>query len=143
METLTVSGILDSLAPIAQYVMAAATEAGLEKKAAYKLRLAVDEMASNIIIHGYQEPGLTGDIVLNATLTDQQLVVTLEDTALPYDPTTHNLPTEEDLARALIQRPHGGLGIFLVLDGVDDFAYERVGDRNRNVFVMKLPKVTD
>ncbi len=139
METLTVPGILDSLAPIAQYVMNAATEAGLEQKAAYKLRLAVDEMASNIIIHGYEESGLTGDIDVTASLMDKQLIVTLEDTAEPYDPTTHNLPTEEDLALSLIQRPHGGLGIFLVLDGVDEFSYERVGDRNRNVFVMKRP----
>jgi len=142
METLTVPGTLDSLAPIAEYVMAAATEAGLEKKAVYKLRLAVDEMASNIIIHGYEEAGLTGEIDLTARLTEEQLIVVLEDTAVAYDPTTHHLPTEEDLARSLIQRPHGGLGIFLVLDGVDDFSYERVGDRNRNTFVMKLPTAT-
>ena len=142
METLTVPGTLDSLAPIAQYVMAAATEAGLGKKAVYKLRLAVDEMASNIIIHGYQQSRLTGDIVVTAQLTDEQLIITLEDTAVAYDPTTHHLPTEEDLNRSLIQRPHGGLGIFLVLDGVDDFSYERVDDRNRNIFVMKLPTPT-
>ncbi|MFM7580154.1 MAG: ATP-binding protein, partial [Microcystaceae cyanobacterium] len=71
METLTVPGTLDSLAPIAEYVMAVATEAGLEKKAVYKLRLAVDEMASNIIIHGYEEAGLTGEIDLTARLTEE------------------------------------------------------------------------
>ena len=57
MESLTVSGTLDSLKTIAAYVLSAAENAGLEKKPAYKLRLAVDEIATNIIVHGYEEAG--------------------------------------------------------------------------------------
>jgi serine/threonine-protein kinase RsbW len=32
------------------------------------------------------------------------------------------------------QRPIGGLGVFLAIRGVDQFQYERVGDRNRSIF---------
>ena len=32
----------------------------------------------------------------------------------------------------------GGLWVYLALQGVDQFRYERVSDRNRNIFVMHL-----
>ncbi len=136
METLTVPGTLDSLSPIASYVMDAARQANLDKKRAYKLRLAVDEIVSNSIIHGYQEAGLTGDLTLSMAIENSTLTLVVEDSGLAYDPMHHNLPTEDDLGKSLMQREHGGLGIYLVLEGVDDFRYERIGDRNRNIFVM-------
>jgi len=49
-ETLTVPAHLDSLKPIAEYVMKVAKMAGLDKKSMYKLRLAVDELATNMLI---------------------------------------------------------------------------------------------
>jgi anti-sigma regulatory factor (Ser/Thr protein kinase) len=137
METLTVPGTLDSLGPISEYVMRVATTAGLEKKAAYKLRLAVDELVTNTIVHGYEEAGLAGKIALAAEMNDSTLTVSIEDTGIPYDSTAHRLPTEDELSKELIQRPHGGLGIYLVLDGVEEFRYERVGDRNRNILTVR------
>lgn len=137
METLTVPGTLDSLGAIAEYVSKVAARAGLEKTAAYKLRLAVDELVSNAIIHGYEEAGLNGEIDLAASMDDSKLTLSIEDTGLAYDPTQHRLPTEDELSKALIQRPHGGLGIYLVLDGVDELRYERIGDRNRNILIVR------
>ncbi|HEY9797793.1 MAG TPA: ATP-binding protein, partial [Leptolyngbyaceae cyanobacterium] len=60
MKNLTVAGTLDSLDAIAKYVMAVAAATGLDKKTSYNLRLAVDEIATNIIIHGYEEAGREG-----------------------------------------------------------------------------------
>ncbi|MGA9380780.1 MAG: ATP-binding protein, partial [Phormidium sp.] len=54
MEQLTVPGTLDSLSKISDYVLSAASAAGLDKKASYKLRLAVDEIATNVIVYGYE-----------------------------------------------------------------------------------------
>ncbi|MFN5516214.1 MAG: ATP-binding protein [Cyanobacteriota bacterium] len=138
METLTIPGNLDSLGVIASYVLDVAQSAGLENKSAYKLRLAVDELVTNIIVHGYQEKGLTGEIQLAAQWDASRLSVRIEDTGYPYDPTQHSLPQEADLAQSLIQRPHGGLGIYLALDGVDELRYERVDDRNRSVLTVNL-----
>lgn len=64
MEPLIVSGTLDSLGAIAQYVMAAAAAAGLDKKTSYNLRLAVDEIATNIVTHGYEEAAREGVLAL-------------------------------------------------------------------------------
>ncbi|HXV96967.1 MAG TPA: ATP-binding protein, partial [Anaerolineae bacterium] len=62
MEALTVPGTLDSLSVIGKYVLTAAATAGLDKKVSYRLRLAVDEIATNIITHGYDEANLEGVI---------------------------------------------------------------------------------
>jgi serine/threonine-protein kinase RsbW len=136
MEALTVPGTLDSLKSIADYVMSVAEQAGLEKKEAYKLRLAIDEVATNIILHGYEEAGLTGSIDLTSTLSDRAVTITLEDSATPFDPLQHTQPDENDLQQSLEDRPIGGLGVFLAIDGVDDFAYEFINNRNRNHFTL-------
>jgi anti-sigma regulatory factor (Ser/Thr protein kinase) len=134
MEPLTVAGTLDSLGAIAQYVLAAAAAAGLDKKASYKLRLAADEIATNIIIHGYQEAGRSGELICHATFDEQVLTICIEDTGIPYDPTEK--PDPDDLNKPLEERRIGGLGVYLAIQSVDLLLYERVGNRNRNILVM-------
>ena len=134
METLTVPGTLDSLSKIAQYVSAGATAAGLDKKASYRLRLAVDEIATNIIVHGYEEAGLEGSLEVQADINEQDFTILIEDTGMAYDPTQKALPANLELP--LEQRQIGGLGVYLAIEGVDKFSYERVGNRNRNIFIV-------
>ncbi len=139
MEPLKVSGTLDSLSAIASYVMAAAAAAGLEKKIAYKLRLAVDEIATNIIIHGYEEANREGELALEANIDRHALTLSMEDTGIPYDPHRSEAIEEAEFKLPLEQRKMGGLGVYLAIQGVDKFMYERVGERNRNIFVVNLP----
>ncbi len=136
MDSLKISGTLDSLEAVGQYVMAAAAEAGLSKSSAYKLRLAVDEIVTNIVIHGYSETGTSGDMDLHVDVENGALVLTVEDTAGAFDP--FSLAPPDDLTKPLEERAIGGLGVFLAIESVDEFKYERVGDRNRNMFVVKL-----
>lgn len=134
MEPLIVSGTLDSIGAIAKYVMAAAAAAGLDKKTSYNLRLAVDEIATNIITYGYEEAARSGVLAMHAHLEQQSLTISIEDTGAPYDATQKSAP--DDLDKPLEQRQSGGLGIYLAIRGVDKFIYERVGDRNRNIFIV-------
>ena len=138
MDRVTVPGTLDSLDAIGQYVLRAASDAGLDKKASYRLRLAVDEIATNIIAHGYVEAGLQGPIDIWAELDDAALRVCLEDEAIPFDP--HEAPPPDGLDRPLEEREIGGLGVFLVLKGVDALRYERAGERNRNIIEVRRPE---
>jgi anti-sigma regulatory factor (Ser/Thr protein kinase) len=137
MQALTLPGKLDSLGAMGQYIMEAAAEAGFPKSAAYKLRLAVDEIVTNIITHGYEESGLTGDVVLSSTVDDKALTISVEDTAVEFDP--HSLERPEDIDKPLEERGVGGLGVFLAFENVDEFRYERDGNKNRNIFVMNRP----
>jgi serine/threonine-protein kinase RsbW len=141
MEPLTVAGSLDSLSAIRAYVDRAAAEAGLDRRAAYRLRLAVDEIATNIVNYGYERANLSGDILVRATLDDAWLTVALEDSGVPYDPTAHATPS--DLDAPLAERPIGGLGIFLTQIGVDDFRYEHRDGHNVNAFAMRRPPAAE
>jgi serine/threonine-protein kinase RsbW len=136
MTPVTVPATLNSLGAIADYVLAAAASAGLDKRASYHLRLAVDEIVTNIIVHGYGDADLQGTLELRAVLHDNALTVSIEDFGVAYDP--RQTPTP-DTSLPLEDRPIGGLGVYLALKSVDEFFYERVGDRNRSTFKMHLP----
>jgi len=137
MDTLTVPGTLDSLATIRAFVDRAAQAAGLDRKGGYRLRLAVDEIATNIILYGYEAADRSGDIDLSASIDEGWLTVTLEDTAVAFDPSEAAPP--DSLDDPLEERPIGGLGIFLTVTGIDDFRYENAEGRNRNIFGMRRP----
>jgi anti-sigma regulatory factor (Ser/Thr protein kinase) len=136
-KSLTVPGTLDSLKAIAAYVMKAAAEAGLDKKVTYRLRLAVDEIATNIITHGYDEAGLEGEIVVQTDLDDETLTIYLDDTGAAYNPQLNEAP--DDLNLPLEERQIGGLGLYLTTRNVDKFFYKRIGNQNRHTFVVNRP----
>lgn len=140
MTSLTVDSNLESLKPIRDRVLDASDEVGLSRKAKFRLALAVDEVATNIILHGYEEHGLAGKIELHIEADAEQLIITLVDTAYPFDP--RDLEPPDDLDAPAELRAIGGLGVFLALRGVDEFNYEYANGKNRNVFIMQLKEDT-
>lgn len=144
-KTLTVPATLDSLSEIAAFVQAAADDAGLGRQSHYRLRLAVDELATNTIIYGYPGEPAAGSaprmIDVRTESDDDTLTVILEDAGVPFDP--RQVPAPQDLDLPAEERQIGGLGIYLALGGVDRFAFERFGDRNRNILVMNRPASTE
>ena len=140
LNSLTLQASLDSLATIRKFAAQAAVSAGIDKNASYYLQLAVDEIATNIIIHGYEEANLTGELFVQAELTDSILRIIIEDTGAPFDPRALKLPSEDDLKKPLEERAIGGLGVYLAFNGVDRFDYERKGNLNRNIFEVFLDR---
>lgn len=137
-DALTVPGTLRSVRTIGRYVQAAAEEAGLEKQAAYRLRQAVDEIATNAVIHGYEPHGCEGDLTVVARLGKRKLTITLLDDGPDFDPLS--VPPPADLEWRTADRPAGGLGVYLALSCVDEFQHDRVNDQNKNIFVQRVRK---
>jgi anti-sigma regulatory factor (Ser/Thr protein kinase) len=137
MNSLTVPATLESLEAVHAFVAQAASAAGLDAEAAYRLRLAADEIATNIILYAYPGAAAPGTIDLRAEVDDRTLALVLEDTGIPFDPL--KVPPPADLHLPLEQRKLGGLGIYVARRNVDRFAYERAGERNRNVLVLQRP----
>lgn len=54
MERRYFPGTVDSLDSLREYVGELAERAGLPKKKVYNLKLAIDEIATNIILYGYE-----------------------------------------------------------------------------------------
>jgi two-component system response regulator len=136
MQPIIVPGMLESLEKIGKYTMLAAKNAGLEKARAYKLRLAVDEIATNIINYGYQGAGIEGVISVEADLDEHALTITLDDTAGLFDPTLRPPPPPEYFTQPLEERKIGGWGVYLAIQSVDQFHYHRLLDHNHNIFIM-------
>jgi anti-sigma regulatory factor (Ser/Thr protein kinase) len=135
MKSLILPGQLDSLSAIRQYVKEVAEQIGLDKKVSYHLQLAVDEIATNIIIHGYEQAGMIGEVMVQSEVNQDKLTITLEDSSAPFDPRQFGRPDQID--KPIKERPIGGLGVFMAMNNVDKFDYEYVNNRNRNIFIIK------
>jgi anti-sigma regulatory factor (Ser/Thr protein kinase) len=143
MNELRVNASLQVLGSIGAFVLEAADQAGLDRRAAYRLRLAVDEIATNVIVHGKPlEHSGYDEIRLRADMDEHSLQITLEDCGPEFNPLEREVP-DDHLEKPLEHRPIGGLGVFLAIRGVDSFHYERAGDRNRSVFLVKRPQDTE
>lgn len=137
-QTITYKASLDVLEPIRKLLTQTAISVGLDKKKTYGLCLAVDEIATNVIRHGYEESGITdGTFKMIIHKKVNELEVILIDNGPPFNPLEHHLPTEEDLNTPLEDRPIGGLGIMMALQNVDEFKYEFSDNHNCNLFVVK------
>lgn len=142
-QTITYKASLDVLEPIRELLTLIGQEVGLNKKKTYGLCLAVDEIATNVIRHGYMEAEITnGEFDLIVEKSNSQLVVTIVDAGTPFNPLEHNLPTEEDLNIPLEDRPIGGLGVMIARQSVDEFKYEFSGNHNKNIFIVKYSDQT-
>ncbi|NUT97520.1 MAG: ATP-binding protein [Saccharothrix sp.] len=114
---------------VAALVRDLAARADLDRTRAYRLRLAVDEIATNAVTHG----GV--DVVhLCGGVAEDRVWVVLEDSAPPFDPRAHD--PSAVLATSPEDRAPGGLGLFLVHSGVDELHYDRADDRNRTTLVV-------
>ena len=134
MDPITLPGTLGSIRAVGKYVLQAAAEAGLESHAAYRLRLAVDEIATNAVVHGYQPARYAGDLLLSAQFDETRVAITLEDSSPAFDPLSVSPPADLDWEPQ--DRPAGGLGVFLALRGVDEFQHQWMNNRNHNTFVQ-------
>lgn len=143
MDALTLPGNLDAISPIREYVKAAAGTAGLDHTSTYNLLLAVDEIATNVVVHGYEEAGLQGDISIAAKNEENRLVIELLDHGKSYDPNLHKEPDDEGLLKDLSDRPIGGLGIMLAKDGVDDLQYQSTELENIHRFIVRRKSPTE
>jgi len=135
MQEKTFPGTLNSLALVRAYVSEAARTAGLDSGRTYNLCLAVDEIATNIVLHGYEEVDLKGDISVEARQEPGQLIIRLLDHGRTYDP--DRVP-EPDFENPLKQQS-GGWGVFLGKTGVDQFDYTSTDSGNVHRFVVRLP----
>jgi len=125
-KSLTVPGVLESLSVIRQYVADASAVAGLFPDQTYGLSLAIDEIATNVVMHGYKKSGLTGNISVSAEVSENDITVVLEDTSPEFDARQLAAPPAESLAKPLEERQIGGLGVYLAMQNIDGFDYKRL-----------------
>jgi serine/threonine-protein kinase RsbW len=105
-----------SLQPIADFIIQATEEAGLDREKAYAVQLAVDEACSNIIDHAYGGEG-RGDLHCRVTAEGQAFVVTLYDHGRRFDLDRVPKPRLKLPLRRVERR---GVGVFLMRRMMDE-----------------------
>lgn len=130
---LEVPATVGALGDIASFVLRLAGRAGLGKGAAYRLRLAVDELATNVVMHGYR--GGDGRITVRGRSGPGGVRITIEDAAPAFDPVEGRLPPAPGVPPQ--DRRIGGLGIHLALTSVDEFSYVHRDGRNISTLTVK------
>ena len=110
---------------------------GLEQEWAadllFQIQLALEELASNVINHGYGEPGHEFEIVIDSS--PSSLTIEITDSARAFDPLSD--APDAQLDAELEDRRIGGLGVYFVRTMMDEMHYERDGGKNRLTLVKK------
>jgi serine/threonine-protein kinase RsbW len=102
------------------------TRAALSARETYQVNLVLEELVTNVIVHGLGERG-PGWVRVRVAHGADRLLIELRDTAPPFDPFTAPAPR---LTPGIEQREVGGLGVHLVRALMDGWRYARADGQN-------------
>jgi serine/threonine-protein kinase RsbW len=131
-ETVSVPATPDGIRRAADAFEAFGASRHLTADVRWRFQVAIDEVLSNIVRHGYR--GGAGEVELSFGLTAHTIDVAIADSSPPFDPLSFNPPPGGDLDH----RPAGGRGIALVRSLMDDVRYERREERNHLLISVRV-----
>ena len=99
----SMSASMSEIGRLQSLVENASQQAGISTKETKRLRLAIEEAVANIINHGEATA-----ITIQTEVENNQLVFTITDDGVPFDPTAGS---KTDMSLPPDQRPPGGLGM--------------------------------
>jgi len=105
---------------------------GFSAEAILDTQLAVEEAITNVINHGYKEPG--GEIIVSCRISPDRIEVQIMDTAARFDPLS--VP-EPELDSTIEDRGVGGLGVFLIRQVMDEISYRYENGKNILVLIKR------
>lgn len=108
-------------------IMAAPEIEGLPADLNFSLRLAIEELAANVVNYAYPE-GEDGNLNVDIDLAENMLSITLCDHGIPFNPLEKEDP---DVTLSAEDRAIGGLGIFLVKQLMDSVEYRYADGQNQ------------
>ena len=123
---------LAQLAAIREFVAEASRSLDADEQAIRDLQLAVDEVCSNSIRHGYG--GQEGQIEVFVERIGHSIRVVVRDWGMAFDPEQIPVP---DLDLPLEERSLGGLGLFLVQQVMDDVRFGFNDSKGNSVTMVK------
>ena len=126
---------LREIARVAARIDEFCSDRDVPHEAAYAVNLAIDELLTHTISHGYDDDELHRVMVL-VRLEGETLVVVIVDGAAAFDPT--RMP-EPDTDRSLEEWDADGLSLLLVNRMMDGVSYQRRAGCN----VVTLTKSTE
>ena len=130
--SLHVAADVAQLATIRAFVEQQARVLDVDASAIYDLVLAVNEVATNIVVHGYRsQPGV---IEIELRPLGDAIEIRLRDHATLFDPT--RVPTP-DLTLPLHKRPLGGMGLHVTRQIMDSMRYRVTPEGGNELMLVK------
>jgi serine/threonine-protein kinase RsbW len=130
--SIRVAADVEQLATIRAFVEQQAERLGVDTSASYDLVLAANEMATNIVLHGYR--GQPGTIEVDLWRSGDAIEIRLRDQAPAFDPTRAPTP---DLTLPLHKRPFGGMGIHVTRQMMDDIRHRALPQGGNELILVK------
>ncbi len=118
---------MEDLAELDRRIAAMPEFSALSGESRYALRLALEEMISNVIKYGYDDHAVH-EIGVTLDFHGEAVRVRLTDDGRAFNPLTEAKKTRT--AADLNGQDIGGLGVFLVRSLVENLKYRREADRN-------------
>lgn len=134
-QRLTISAELNAVETACEFVMAAASEVGLDSEAVHHCRLSVEEICTNVIEHGYHNRGEGEQIDITVRSDGRDFSITISDSAPLFNPLA--LP-DPDPSTPLWERQGGGWGVYFVKKFMDSVAYSNAGQRNHFTMAKRI-----
>ncbi len=135
MKQISLTPDLSSIAELEQSLEDFAGAHDLDMGLQNRLNLMLEELITNSVNYSLQT--VSGPkLELCLSLEDTFVVARLEDNGPAFNPFSD--APEADTSSSLEDRPIGGLGIYLTKKFANEYAYKRVGDRNRVTLRCKI-----
>jgi anti-sigma regulatory factor (Ser/Thr protein kinase) len=122
---------LSELERMSEAVSAWCRDNAVSAVAEYQVNLALDEIVSNVILHGWKDNG-EHQVCVSVSRLEDELSVEVEDDGMSFNPLEVPAP---EIDQPLEKRAVGGLGIHLVRQLMDGLQYQQRD--GKNLFVMK------
>ncbi len=131
--TFELTNRLADLDVLCEHLASFCESCGIAKKQKFEINLALDELFTNIINHGFDDDA-EHRIHVTCARNDEIVKIIIKDDGVPFNPLEAPQP---DLNCTFIDREIGGLGIHLIKAYIDQIDYQRDADAN----VLTLTKI--
>ncbi len=125
---------IGQLAPMAAWIEEICGESGTSPALTMSINLALEEAVTNVIMYAYPDNGVSATFFVDFDLAEDGVATwRIVDKGKPFDPTAKE---DVDLTLGVMERPIGGLGIFMVKEIMDEVSYRR--EDGQNILIMKI-----
>ncbi len=116
-----------SLPRVTAFIDRFAETEGIDPAQVYSLNLALDELLTNTLQHGFPGRVEEAEITVAIRIEGETVIVRYEDNGPEFNPLE---AAQQDTELTLEERPIGGLGLQLIASSFDSVSYERANGRN-------------
>jgi serine/threonine-protein kinase RsbW len=128
----------NALRDVLRFVESACAELKIAGSDAFAVRLAAEEICTNIIDYGYGD--VSGPLAITIERSNGQAIITIHDRGRSFAP--ENAPAP-DLTSDAEDRQIGGLGIHLVRQMMDSVEYSTAGNAGNTMRLVKKLTMED